>query len=65
MSDIVFYLIPVFMIGVVIALALGLASFVQEGKEARRRSNRMMQWRIGLQFGAVALLLVFVLLAQA
>ena len=53
------------MIGVVIALFRGLASFAQEGQEARPRSNRMMQWRLGLQALAMVLLFVGLLVAGA
>lgn len=65
LADFIFYLIPLFMLGVVVALVLGLSSFVKEGREARARSNRMMQWRIGLQLAAVVLILAFVALSQA
>lgn len=57
MPELLIFLIPVVMIGVVIALFRGFASFAQEGREARERSNRMMQWRLGLQ--ALAMLLLF------
>ena len=44
------------------ALLLGLVSFMREGPEHRARSNRLMQWRVGLQLLAVALMAGFVLL---
>lgn len=59
MSDVVLYLIPVFILGVVGALALGLRAFMSDGAEARARSNRMMQWRVILQFIAVLLIVIF------
>ncbi len=49
-------------VGVVLALALGLFNFAQEGRDRRRASNKMMRWRVGLQFGVVLLLLVLLLL---
>lgn len=55
--------LPILMVGVVVALVLGLRSFTQEGVEARARSNRMMQWRIGLQFAAVVIIVLIVLVA--
>lgn len=64
MAEILLYLIPPLMIGVVAALAFGLASFAQEGREARERSNRMMRWRIILQFLAVGAIFLFFLLSQ-
>ena len=57
MADYLIYLIPLALLGVVVALIRGLSSFAQEGKEARMRSNRMMQWRLWLQ--ALAMLLLF------
>lgn len=57
MAEYLLFLIPLVVLGVVIALVRGLASFAQEGKEARLRSNRMMQWRLWLQ--ALAMVLLF------
>ena len=65
MAEILLYLIPVFLIAVVVALTLGLASFAQEGQEARQRSNRMMQWRLALQFVAVVLIFLFFLASSS
>ena len=65
MAEVLIFLIPLVMIGVVIALFRGLASFAQEGQEARQRSNRMMQWRLGLQALAMVLLFVGLLVAGA
>lgn len=48
----------VIVVGVVIALALGLFNYVQEGEQHRRASNKLMQWRVGLQLGAVLLILL-------
>lgn len=59
MTQLLYYLIPLALIGVVGALFLGLKSFTEEGEDARRRSNRMMQWRIGLQFLALVLMMAF------
>lgn len=58
MTELLFIAAPLAMIGVVIALGLGLKNFSQEGADARRRSNKAMQWRIGLQFLAVALVML-------
>lgn len=58
MTEFIFILIPLAMVGVVVALGVGLKSFSEEGQTARRRSNKAMQWRLGLQFGAVALMVL-------
>ncbi len=62
MAQILIYLIPVFMLGVVLALIFGLRAFMTDGAEARARSNKLMQWRVILQFAAVVMILVLVLL---
>ncbi len=62
MAQILIYLIPVFMLGVVLALIFGLRAFMTDGAEARARSNKLMQWRVILQFVAVVMILVLVLL---
>ncbi|MEM9725136.1 MAG: twin transmembrane helix small protein [Pseudomonadota bacterium] len=64
MADILLYLIPIAMVAVVGALAMGLLSFAQEGEEARKRSNKMMRYRILFQFIAVVLMLLFVAVSQ-
>lgn len=64
MPDIGPILIFATMGAVALALALGLVSFMREGAEHRARSNRLMQWRVGLQFLAVVLIIIFVLLGR-
>ena len=50
------------MAAVVVVLFMGLATIGKPGTD-RMRGNRLMRWRVGLQFAAIALLaiLVFVL----
>lgn len=62
MTQFLVYLIPIVMLGVVVAVVLGLRAFMTDGAEARARSNRMMQWRVILQFVAVALIVLLVLI---
>lgn len=45
---------------VAIVLLLGINSFRKGGAEGAKQSNKFMQWRIGLQFLAILLLLAFV-----
>ncbi len=45
---------------VLIILLLGINSFRVGSKESGKRSNKLMQWRIGVQFVAILLLLAFV-----
>lgn len=45
---------------VLVILLLGINSFRKGGLEGAKKSNRLMQWRIGAQFVAILLLLAFV-----
>ena len=45
-------------------LGIGIGNFGKGGRDSGRFSNKMMQWRIGLQFLAVILILIFVTLMQ-
>ena len=55
-------LVYVAMAAVVVVLFMGLGTIGKGGKD-KMRGNRLMRWRVGLQFVAIALLaiLVFVL----
>ena len=44
------------MIGVVVVLGRGIGTLGKTGADNARLSNRMMRWRVGLQFVAVALI---------
>ena len=45
---------------VLIILLLGINSFRVGSKESGKKSNKLMQWRLGMQFIAILLLLAFV-----
>ena len=49
-------LIPIFMIGALVVVVLGVLNMARTGKAGRERSNRLMQWRVALQFIAVVLI---------
>lgn len=55
-------LVYVAMGGVVVALVLGLGSMMGGGKN--NKSNKMMRWRVGLQFVAIALLAILVFVVE-
>jgi hypothetical protein len=46
--------------GVLIVLLLGINSFRKSDTNSGAESNRWMRWRIGLQFVAVLLIMIFV-----
>ncbi len=45
---------------VLVILLLGINSFRRGGQDSAKQSNKFMQWRIGMQFLAILLLLAFV-----
>ena len=59
-SDPLFYLIVVLCLAVVGVLAFGIGGFAKGGEFNKRHGNRMMQWRLGLQAVAVAVIVLFV-----
>ena len=63
MVEVLLFLVPVALLSVLFALGMGLRAFTQNGDAARRQSNIWMRWRIGLQFAAVALIVLLVALA--
>jgi NADH:ubiquinone oxidoreductase subunit 6 (subunit J) len=64
MKEILPYFVIAAAIGVVIVLLLGLVNMVR-ASHSPRTSNRLMQWRVGLQLGAVILLLLLLLLSRS
>ena len=59
------YLIGAVCLGVVLSLFTGLGGMAQGGQFNRRHGNRMMRWRVGLQWLAVILLVTYVSLRRA
>ena len=49
---------------VLAVLVLGIASFGMGGEFNRRHANRLMRWRVILQFVAVCLILLFVAVSR-
>ena len=60
MSDPLFLVILALLAAVVGVLALGIGSFGKGGAYNRRNANKLMRWRLGLQFAAVVLIVLFV-----
>lgn len=60
-SDPLFILIVLVCFAVVVILAMGLGSFAKGGKDASKRANKMMQYRIGAQALAVVLIVILVI----
>lgn len=60
MSDPLFLVILLLVAAVFGVLVLGLGSFGKGGETNRRHANKLMRWRLGLQLGAVVLIVLFV-----
>ena len=55
MSTLLPYLVPVALVAVAIVLALGLFNMARAG--SANTSQRLMRWRVGLQFIAIVLIM--------
>ncbi|GEQ97159.1 hypothetical protein JCM17844_07960 [Iodidimonas gelatinilytica] len=65
MSSTLLLLIPIFMVAALGAVLLGVLNMARQGKASQQRSNKLMQWRVLLQFIAVILMgLLFYLAAN-
>ena len=61
-SDPLFWVMVFAVLAVAVILLLGLGSFGKGGDFNRKHANKIMRWRIGAQFVAVLLILLFVYL---
>ena len=61
-NDPLFWLMAVAELAVLGILMLGIGSFGKGGEWNRKNANKIMRWRIGAQFVAVALIILFVYL---
>lgn len=57
------FLIPVVMLAVLGVLLVGIGNFFRKN-HSPRTSNKLMQWRVGLQALAILLLLILALIAR-
>ncbi|MBE0413400.1 twin transmembrane helix small protein [Yoonia sp.] len=63
-DDPLFWLVAVAVLIVLGILVLGIGSFGKGGEFNRKNANKIMRWRIGAQFVAVLLILLFVYLRR-
>ena len=61
-QDPLFWLVAVAVLIVLGILLLGIGSFGKGGDFNRKNANKIMRWRIGAQFVAVLLIILFVYL---
>ena len=62
MSFVFLILAALFMLGVVGSMLVGFASMAQDGDAARKRSNKMMWWRVAMQGAAIGCLMIGLML---
>ena len=63
-DDPLFYVVAIACLAVAGILLFGIMSFGKGGEFNRKHGNRIMRWRIGAQFIAVLLILLFVFLRR-
>ena len=63
-NDPLFWLVAVAVLLVLGILMLGIGSFGKGGEFYRKNANKIMRWRIGVQFVTVILIVLFVYLRQ-
>ena len=61
-ATVVYYLTIVAVLAVAVVLVLGLATLLKGGDT--NLSQKLMRWRVGLQFVAIAMIMLFVLLTR-
>lgn len=63
LSSMIPFLVPVLMAGVLLVLIVGVVNFARRGHSSRT-SNKLMQWRVGLQAAAILLFFLLMLLTR-
>jgi len=59
-NDPLFWVAALACLAVLVVLAIGIGGFAKGGEWNRKNANKVMQWRLGLQFVAVILIVIFV-----
>jgi uncharacterized membrane protein affecting hemolysin expression len=59
-NDPLFYVVAAACIGVLVILMFGIGGFAKGGDFNRKHANKLMRWRLGAQFIAIVLILLFV-----
>lgn len=60
LKDPLFIAVAVGALIVLVILMIGIGGFAKGGEGRGKKSNKLMQWRIGLQFLAVVLIVIFI-----
>ena len=62
MEQFLSYLLGALLLVILAVLVFGVVTMGRGGSGAGARSNRLMRWRVGLQFAALAIIVLFFLL---
>ena len=65
LDDPLFIVVAIACIAVLVILGVGIGGFTKGGEFNRKYANKIMRWRIGAQFVAVVLILLFVLIRRS
>ena len=63
-EDPLFYVVAAACLAVVAILMLGIGGFAKGGEFNKKNANKIMRWRIGAQFIAILLILLYVWLRR-
>lgn len=63
MTEILPYLIAAAAVAVLVVLVIGVGNMLRKDHDPRT-SNKLMQWRVGLQLAAILLLVLLLVLSQ-
>jgi hypothetical protein len=63
MTSVLPYIVPFLMAAVLVVLIIGVVNFSRPS-HSPRTSNRLMQWRVGLQLAAILVFLLITLLTR-
>jgi hypothetical protein len=64
-NDPLFWVAAIAVLAVLVILMFGIGAFAKGGEFNRKHANKIMRWRIGAQFVAVLIILLFVWLKSS
>jgi hypothetical protein len=64
MDELLSYLLGFALVAITGVLIFGVINMARGGAGASLRSNKLMRWRVGLQFAALAIIVLFMVLSQ-
>lgn len=65
LNDPLFLVAAIAALAVLVVLMIGILGFAKGGEFNRKYANKIMRWRLGMQFLAVVLILIFVFVRRS